>query len=97
MDESKLNEDDIKLIISLSTAKNDIDKYLILLKKDYGYNLSKQNLAQVLNKSEQTIDRGIKEGCNVPQYIRSSEGKKASYIFPIHEVAEYLCDTIEIF
>lgn len=96
MDENLLNDDDIKLALLLSMAPTKLDKYIILLKNDYGYNLSKAELAQVIKKSEQTIDRRIKEGMNLPSYHRSSEGIKASYLFPIVEVAEYLVNSIQV-
>lgn len=96
MDEIKLNENDMKLAMSLSIAPSKFDKYIILLKKDFGYNLSKSKLAILLDISEQTIDRRIKEGINIPNFIRSGEGKRASYIFPIIEVAQFLSNTVKI-
>jgi len=98
MDETKLSEKDLKLALSLSMAPTKFDKYLILLKNDFGYNLTKSDLAEVLKKSEQTIDRRIKEACNIPNYIRSGDGQKASYLFPIIEVAEFMStNTIKTF
>jgi len=96
MDENSFNKSDIELILSLSQAQTTFDKYIILLKKDFGYNLTKSELAKVIKKSEQTIDRRIKDGMNIPNYQRTSDGQKASYIFPIISVAEYLCNTIEV-
>lgn len=90
MNEEKLNKNDLELAFSLSMAPTKFDKYIILLKKDFGYTITKSQLAIILDKSEQTIDRRIKESCNIPSYIRSGEGERASYIFPIIEVAEYL-------
>lgn len=96
MDESKLSENDMRLAMSLSMAPTKFDKYIILLKNDYGYNLSKSQLAMVLDVSEQTIDRRIQEASNIPEYLRSGKGKKANYFFPIIEVASYLCNTIKV-
>ena len=96
MNESLLTQSDKQLIMSLSIAPSNFDKYIILLKKDFGYNLSKSKLAILLDISEQTIDRRIKEGINIPNFIRSGEGKKASYIFPIIEVAQFLSNTVKI-
>jgi len=96
MDVNLLNKNDIDLAISLTNAPTKFDKYLVLLKKDFGYNLTKSEFATVIKKSEQTIDRRIKDGMNIPPYQRTSEGSKASYIFPVAEVAEYLCNTIEV-
>jgi hypothetical protein len=95
MNENLLTHSDKQLIMSLSIAPSKFDKYIILLKKDFGYNLSKSKLAILLDISEQTIDRRIKEGINIPNFIRSGEGKKASYIFPIIEVAQFLSNTIK--
>lgn len=94
--EDKLNEEEVKLAIELSMSPTKFDKYIILLKKDFGYNLSKTNLAKVLNKSEQTIDRRIKDCYGIPSYLKSGDGAKASYIFPVIEVAEFLCKTIKV-
>lgn len=96
MNENLLTQSDKQLIMSLSIAPSKFDKYIILLKKDFGYNLSKSKLAILLDISEQTIDRRIKEGINIPNFIRSGEGKKASYIFPIIEVAQFLSNTVKI-
>lgn len=96
MNENQLTQSDKQLIMSLSIAPSNFDKYIILLKKDFGYNLSKSKLAILLDISEQTIDRRIKEGINIPNFIRSGEGKKASYIFPIIEVAQFLSNTVKI-
>ena len=95
MDEIQIAPDGIKLAMSLSMAPTKYDKYIVLLKNDFGYNLSKSDLATVLKKSEQTIDRRIKEASNIPNYLKSGEGKKASYIWPVVEVAEFLCQTIK--
>jgi predicted DNA-binding transcriptional regulator AlpA len=97
MDKFFQNDSDIKLFISLSNTPHKLDKYIVMLKNDFGYNLTKSELAQLLKKSEQTIDRRIKEGLNLPNYHRSGDGAKASYIFPIVEVAEYLANrTIKV-
>ena len=78
MDENLLTKSDKQLIMSLSIAPSKFDKYIVLLKKDFGYNLSKSQLAILLDISEQTIDRRIQEASNIPEYLRSGKGKKAS-------------------
>lgn len=78
----------------LTSHDNAIDKYVLLLSNKYGLTLTKAELAEVINKSEQTIDRRLKEGIGIPQFIRSGRGKKASYIFPIYEVAKYLSENL---
>jgi hypothetical protein len=90
MNEEKFSESDLRLAFSLSTAQTNLARHIILLKHDYGYSLTKSNLAEVLKKSEQTIDRRIKESSNIPEYIKSGNGKKSSYIFTVIDVAEYL-------
>lgn len=96
MNEKKFSERDLRFTHLLSAATTNFDKYVILLKHNYGFSLTKSNLAEVLHKSEQTIDRRIKEGSNIPEYIKSGEGSRASYIFPIGCVAEYLVNTIKV-
>lgn len=44
MNENELNENDLKLAMSLSMAPTKFDKYVVLLKNDYGYNLQNLNL-----------------------------------------------------
>ena len=92
----KLNKQDKQLVKTLSQANSKHDKYIILLKNEYGFSLSKTNLAQVLNCSEQTLDRRIKEAMNIPSYIRSGSGHKSNYLFPVIEVSAYLCNTIKV-
>jgi hypothetical protein len=93
---NKLNEDELKLVSLLSQCDNNTDKYTALLFFKFGFTLTKSELAFVLKKSQQTIDRRIKEGINIPRYIRSSDSEKASYIFPIAEVSEFLTKTIYV-
>ena len=57
--------------------------------------MKKSQFAKIIIKPEQTVKRRINDACNIPNYIRSGEGEKASYIFPIIEVAEYLTNTIK--
>lgn len=96
MDISKLGEEDLQLILKISCATTALDKYIVLLRHDFGYSLSKKDLAKVLNQSEQTIGRRIKDSYDIPGYKKSTEGKKASYIFTIYEVAKYLSNSVEI-
>ena len=95
LNEKKLEIEDLKLAAELSLAKTKLDKYIVLLKKDYGYSMTKSQFAEIIIKSEQTVDRRIKDARNIPHFIRSEEGEKASYIFPIIEGAEYLTNTIK--
>ena len=92
---NKLNDDELKLATTLSNATNKIDKYMVLLYFIYGLSLTKKEFAEVIKKAEITIERRIKAGTNVPGYIKSSDGDKSSYIFPIYEVSEYISNTIK--
>jgi hypothetical protein len=83
------------MLTKLSSANNK-EKLILLLKDEYGYQLSKEDLSIVLGISTQTIDRRIKEGLNIPEYTRSGKGSKASYLFPITSVADYLVNTIKV-
>lgn len=89
-------ENDKNMMDKLALTKNNTEKLILLLKADYGYQLTKQELSSVLGISTQTIDRRIKEGMNIPEYIRSGNGKKASYQFPVASVAEYITNTIKV-
>ena len=90
-----LTKEDEDLIITLSKTTSKYDKYIILLKNEYGYSLSKTNLAQVLNCSEQNLSRRIKDAINIPEYLKTGNGQKSSYRFMIIDVAEYICNTIK--
>lgn len=92
---NKLSDDELRLATALSQAASKIDKYMVLLYVIYGFSLTKKELAEVIKKAQVTIERRIKEGANIPEYIKSSDGNKSSYIFPIYEVAEYLSNTIK--
>ena len=90
------NKNDLETASIISNCENDYDKYIVLLKNEYGYNLTKNELSKVLKISEQTIDRRIKECTNIPSYMRSSNSEKASYLFPISSVAAFLVNTIKV-
>lgn len=92
---NKLNDNELRLAAALSQATNRIDKYMVLLYFIYGLSLTKKELAEVIKKAEVTIERRIKEGVNIPEFIKSSDGNKSSYIFPIYEVASYISNTIK--
>lgn len=92
---NNLTDDELKLASSLSKAASKLDKYLVLLYIHYGFTLTKNELAEVIKKSTITIERRIKVGTNIPEFLKSSEGDKSSYIFPIFEVALYLSNTIK--
>lgn len=94
MNNINLNDEDMKTLKSMSLLNNDVDKYMLLLNKKYGYSLTKEEVAFVLRVSTQTVDRRIKENMNIPAYQRTGGGKKASYSFPISNVAKHLCTTI---
>lgn len=74
---------------------DDITAYLD--KKYKRFTLTKKELSFELNISMQTIDRRIKEGSGIPNYIRSGNGTKSSYIFPIHEVSKFISTTVKVY
>lgn len=96
LDINKLTEKELELSKSLSRAVVNIDKYMVLLSIIYGFTLSKKELAKVLKVSTQTLDRRISEKIGIPGYIKSSTGTRASYLFPIYEVAVHLSNTIKV-
>jgi len=96
MNEIQLTQHNMKLALALTQAPAKYDKYIVLLFIKFGLTLTKSDFAKVINKSQQTVDRRIKEARNIPAYLKSSEGSKSSYIFPIVDVANYLCNTIKV-
>ncbi len=74
----------------ISHEINEVELMLKLLIKQYGYNLSKSELSNVLRISEQTINRRIKDNSNIPQYKRSGNGTKSLYLFSALSVASYI-------
>lgn len=93
---NNMTENELKLAETLSKTIDKTDKYMVLLFIAFGFTLTKSELAEIIKKAEITLERRIKEGINIPEYIKSSDGKKASYIFPIYEVALYLSNTIKV-
>ncbi len=69
---------------------NDVELILNLLIEQYGYNLNKSELSNVLRISEQTINRRIKDHSNIPEYRRSGNGTKSIYLFSALAVANYI-------
>ena len=47
LNEKKLEIEDLKLAAELSLAKTKLDKYIILLKKDYGYRWLKKDYGEM--------------------------------------------------
>lgn len=96
MNLEKFTDEDVRLANLLSNATTEGDKYIVLLNKQFGYSLTKSELSQVLKWSEQTIDRRIKEASNIPRYLRSSNSDKATYTFPVVDVAKFLAHCIKV-
>lgn len=93
---SKLTENNKELVSLLSNKTNSLEKYIVLLYEIYGFVLTRKELTLLLKLSDQTLSRRIDENINIPNFIRSSNGSKASYLFPIISVAEYLLKTIKV-
>ena len=84
---------DSQLVKSISNATSEVDKYIVMLKNDFGYTLTISDLAKILNISVKTIRRRIAESMNIPNYIRTGSGEKADYLFPVVDVAKFLFET----
>lgn len=80
----------LRIKMKINNEINEIEFVSNNLIKQYGYNLSKSELSQVLRISEQTINRRIKEASNLPPYKRSGNGIKSIYLFPVTSVANYI-------
>jgi len=66
------------------------DTFMYLTSKYNKSGLTRKNLADELTCSVSTIDRLLKEGMGLPNYLRIGMGKRARIIFPINEVADFL-------
>ena len=70
-------------------------EYLNILKEKYNKtSITRLELAKELGISESTIDIRIRKGTGIPRYKRSSKSPKATYIFPIVEVAKFLSEDL---
>jgi CTP-dependent riboflavin kinase len=52
--------------------------------------INKRELSKEIGCSIKTIERKIKEGMDIPRYIRSTDSRNGTYLFPIVEVAKFL-------
>ena len=71
------------------------DQFLInKLIEEYGFTLSKQELAEVLNISITTVDRRRFQNPELlPPSKKIGVGVRARVVFPTHGVADYLMQT----
>ena len=71
------------------------DQFLInKLIEEYGFTLSKQELAEVLNISITTVDRRRFQNLELlPPSKKIGVGARARVVFPVHGVAIYLSQT----
>lgn len=71
------------------------DQFLInKLIEEYGFTLSKQELAEVLNISIATVDRRRFQNPELlPPSKKIGGGVRARVVFPVHGVAIYLSQT----
>ena len=66
------------------------------LKEKYGITLTKQQLADELNVSINTINSYIVKGTGIPEYIKIGTGKNGKVLFPIVNVVDFLSNTIKV-
>lgn len=71
-----------------------VEILLSKLIKEYGFTLSKQELAEVLNISITTVDRRRFQNPELlPPSKKIGIGVRARVVFPVHGVAMYLSQT----
>lgn len=72
----------------------DVEMLLRRLIQEYGFTLSKQELAEVLHISTTTVDRRRFQNPELlPPSKKIGNGTKARVVFPAHGVADYLMQT----
>lgn len=62
----------------------------------YGYTLTKKELAKVLNVSVSSINNYIVKGEGIPEYTKVGTGKNGKVVFPVVNVVDYLSNTIKV-
>jgi len=62
----------------------------------YGYTLTKKELAQVLKVSVSSINNYIVKGEGIPEYTKVGTGKNGKVLFPVVNVVDYLSNTIKV-
>lgn len=69
----------------------DVEILLRKLVREYGFTLSKQELAEVLHISTTTVDRRRSQNPELlPPSKKIGVGSRARVVFPTHGVADYL-------
>lgn len=64
------------------------------LSSQFGYTLTKKELAQVLKISVSSINNYIVKGEGIPEYTKVGTGKNGKVLFPVVAVANYLSNTV---
>ena len=76
---------------------NSIDKMVELLHKTHGKSvLTKTETAKELGLSIATLTVRMRDGINLPEYIKADGAPNGRVMFPILEVAKYLSQTIKV-
>lgn len=76
---------------------SEFQETLELLKSTYKKaTLTKKEVAHELNVSESTISNRISKGIDLPNYKKLGNEKSAKVVFPIIELAKYLCNTVKV-
>ena len=66
----------------------------ILLKKYNKVILNRHEMSEELGISPSTLDNRIKRGEGIPKYKESADTSRATYIFPIVEVAKFMVEDL---
>ena len=66
------------------------------LSSQFGYTLTKKELAQVLKVSVSSINNYIVQGEGIPEYTKVGTGKNGKVLFPVVNVVDYLSNTIKV-
>jgi len=66
------------------------------LTQQFGYTLTKKELAQVLKVSVSSINNYIVKGEGIPEYTKVGTGKNGKVLFPVVNVADYLSNTVSV-
>jgi DNA-binding XRE family transcriptional regulator len=75
----------------------EFEETLKFLKETYKKaTMTKKEVAHELNVSESTISNRISKGIDLPNYKKLGKEKSAKVVFPIVEVARYICGTVSV-
>ena len=67
-----------------------------LLISQYGLNLTKKELSQVLKVSVSSINNYIVQKTGIPEYVKVGTGKNGTVLFPVVNVVDYMSNTVKV-